>query len=223
MDTIEITNLSFGYTKDLVLEGVELKVGEGELVCLVGENGSGKSTLLKVLLGELKKQSGSVKVLGENIEGACNFKDVGYVPQVNVVNKISFPITCRELVALGLYREFGAVKIPRKAHYRKTEEHLESMGLGSLARKPFNQLSGGLQQRVMITRAMINGPKLLILDEPTAGVDLASKEKLFELLESLHTQGGITILLVSHEVDFVKDHATVNNTYRIENRRIVHA
>lgn len=223
MDAIRIENLSFGYTKDMVLDGVNLSVAQGELVCLVGENGSGKSTLLKVVLGELKRLAGSIKILDKELSLVKDFRAIGYVPQVNAVSKVSFPITCREMVVLNLYQDFGFIKIPRKAQYRCAEQHLEEMGLGDYIRKPFNELSGGLQQRVMITRALINNPKLLILDEPTAGVDLESKSKLFELLESLHLKGDTTILLVSHELDFVNEHMTINNTYKIENRKVVNA
>lgn len=223
MSAISLDKLSFGYTSELVLQDVSLEVKQGEFVCLVGGNGAGKSTLLKLILGELKPKSGEVKLLDTPLSEIKSFKEIGYVPQVNVVNKISFPITCRELVVLNLYEDFGPVKIPRKRHYERAEEQLREMGLGAYIKTPFNELSGGLQQRTMISRALINKPKLLILDEPTAGVDPKSKDLFFELLHELKTKHNITVLLVTHEIELVKEHVELDKIYRIENGGLVHA
>lgn len=223
MDIVSIEDLSFGYTQDRVLKNVSFDVREGEFVCLVGGNGSGKSTLLKLILGELKPQSGSIKLFGTPADKFVDYQNVGYVPQVNAFNKISFPITCREIVVLNLYRDFGLVKIPRKKHYARAEEQLTSMGLGSYLRTPFNELSGGLQQRTMIARALLNDPKLLILDEPTAGVDPTSKEKFFSLLQELKRTKNITVLLVTHEIELVNEHVELDKIVKIEDGVIANA
>lgn len=222
MHIIDVSNLNFGYTSELVLKDVNLCVDEGQFICITGENGSGKSTLLKVLLGELKHFEGSVKLFGNAINSIKDFKDIGYVPQNSVMNKVAFPTTCREMVAINLYRSFGPVKFPGKKHFERAEKALVDMGLEKYVRTPFNELSGGLQQRVMITRALINDPRLLILDEPTAGVDNESKVHFLDLLETVTQERNITAVLVSHELELVSRHINFDATYRINSGRIAH-
>lgn len=222
MHIIDVSNLNFGYTSELVLKDVNLCVDEGQFICITGENGSGKSTLLKVLLGELKHFEGSVKLFGNPINSIKDFKDIGYVPQNSVMNKVAFPTTCREMVAINLYRSFGPVKFPGKKHFERAEKALVDMGLEKYVRTPFNELSGGLQQRVMITRALINDPRLLILDEPTAGVDNESKVRFLDLLETVTQERNITAVLVSHELELVSRHINFDATYRINSGRIAH-
>lgn len=222
MHIIDVSNLNFGYTSELVLKDVNLCVDEGQFICITGENGSGKSTLLKVLLGELKHFEGSIKLFGNPINSIKDFKDIGYVPQNSVMNKVAFPTTCREMVAINLYRSFGSVKFPGKKHFERAEKALVDMGLEKYVRTPFNELSGGLQQRVMITRALINDPRLLILDEPTAGVDNESKVRFLDLLETVTQERNITAVLVSHELELVSRHINFDATYRINSGRIAH-
>lgn len=222
MHIIDVSNLNFGYTSELVLKDVNLCVDEGQFICITGENGSGKSTLLKVLLGELKHFEGNVKLFGNAINSIKDFKDIGYVPQNSVMNKVAFPTTCREMVAINLYRSFGPVKFPGKKHFERAEKALVDMGLEKYVRTPFNELSGGLQQRVMITRALINDPRLLILDEPTAGVDNESKVRFLDLLETVTQERNITAVLVSHELELVSRHINFDATYRINSGRIAH-
>ena len=222
MHIIDVSNLNFGYTSELVLKDVNLCVDEGQFICITGENGSGKSTLLKVLLGELKHFEGSIKLFGNPINSIKDFKDIGYVPQNSVMNKVAFPTPCREMVAINLYRSFGPVKFPGKKHFERAEKALVDMGLEKYVRTPFNELSGGLQQRVMITRALINDPRLLILDEPTAGVDNESKVRFLDLLETVTQERNITAVLVSHELELVSRHINFDATYRINSGRIAH-
>lgn len=216
MNAIDVKDLSFSYTAEQVLSHIDFSIKEGEFVCISGGNGSGKSTLLKLISGELKPESGSVEIFEKEVSKISSFNDLGYVPQVNVVNKISFPVTCKELVSLAMYEDFGLIKIPKKKHYQKAIEQLNEMGLREYIETPFNELSGGLQQRTMICRAMINKPKILILDEPTAGVDLESKESLFELLSSLNKDKDVTIVLVTHELEAIKDKSLITKHYRLE-------
>ncbi|MDO5725577.1 MAG: metal ABC transporter ATP-binding protein [Tissierellia bacterium] len=217
MKSIEVKNLNFGYTQDLVLKNLNFEVDEGELVTVVGVNGSGKSTLMKVMLGELKPLSGTVRLMGKDPMTMSSFKEVGYVPQSNVVNQIAFPITCIELVVLNLYEDFGLIKIPKKKHKQKAIDILKRLDLEEYINVPFNELSGGLQQRVMIARAMVNDPSILILDEPTAGVDDKSKGMFFDLIEKLNEEFNISIVLVTHELDLVREHLNLDNIYRIVN------
>lgn len=200
MKAISIKDLNFSYSQIPVLKNCNLNVDVGEFTVILGGNGSGKSTLIKLMLGELKKNSGEIKILGKNIEDYVSFKDIGYVPQINIVNKIAFPITCLELVSLNLYEEFGFIKIPKKNHYQKTKDILKKMGMESYINTPVNELSGGLAQRAMISKAMINDPKILILDEPTAGVDKYSKDHFFETIDFLSKKFNVTIIMVTHEL-----------------------
>lgn len=200
MKAVSINNLNFSYSQTPVLKDCNLNVDLGEFTVILGGNGSGKSTLIKLMLGELKRKSGEIKILGKNIEDYVSFKDIGYVPQINIVNKIAFPITCLELVSLNLYEEFGFIKIPKKNHYQKAKDMLKKMGMEAYINTPVNELSGGLAQRAMISKAMINDPKILILDEPTAGVDKYSKEHFFETIDFLSKKFNVTIIMVTHEL-----------------------
>lgn len=200
MKAVSINNLNFSYSQIPVLKNCNLNVDVGEFTVILGGNGSGKSTLIKLMLGELKKNSGEIKILGKNIEDYVSFKEIGYVPQINIVNKIAFPITCLELVSLNLYEEFGLIKIPKKNHYQKAKDILKKMGMESYINTPVNELSGGLAQRAMISKAMINDPKILILDEPTAGVDKYSKDHFFETIDFLSKKFNVTIIMVTHEL-----------------------
>ena len=200
MKAVSINNLNFSYSQTPVLKDCNLNVDVGEFTVILGGNGSGKSTLIKLMLGELKKNSGEIKILGKNIEDYVSFKEIGYVPQINIVNKIAFPITCLELVSLNLYEEFGFIKIPKKNHYQKAKDILKKMGMENYINTPVNELSGGLAQRAMISKAMINDPKILILDEPTAGVDKYSKDHFFETIDFLSKKFNVTIIMVTHEL-----------------------
>lgn len=223
MDAIKVSNLVFGYNAMPVLKDLSFSIPEGDLCCITGENGSGKSTLMKLILGELKGYKGSISLFGKAMKEYNNLTWIGYVPQASVMNKVAFPTTCREIVVQGLYKQFGIVRIPRKKHYQVAEQALAKMDLERYARVPFNQLSGGLQQRVMICRALINDPKLLILDEPTAGVDKESKESFLGLLNKINQEQKITCLLVSHEYQLVSERLKLDSTYRIEDGRIANA
>ena len=200
MKAVSINNLNFSYSQIPVLKNCNLNVDVGEFTVILGGNGSGKSTLIKLMLGELKNNSGEIKILGKNIEDYVSFKEIGYVPQINIVNKIAFPITCLELVSLNLYEEFGLIKIPKKNHYQKAKDILKKMGMENYINTPVNELSGGLAQRAMISKAMINDPKILILDEPTAGVDKYSKDHFFETIDFLSKKFNVTIIMVTHEL-----------------------
>lgn len=135
---------------------------------------------------------------------------------MSVVSKVSFPITVREMVVLNLYEDFGFFKFPRKKHYKKVDEILEYLGLIEYKNKPVNELSGGLQQRTMIARAMLNNPKLLILDEPTAGVDEESRISFLKTIQTLNDDKGTSIVLVTHDLDEVMAYTKLDAIYEIK-------
>lgn len=205
MNAISIKNVNFSYNEDPVLTSVNLTLKEGDIAVLIGENGSGKSTLVKLILGELKLKKGQIEVLGKTVD---KFKEVyssiGYVPQNTAVNKISFPVTCLEMVVQNRYKDFGFFKFPKKKDKLEAKEILKKLNLAEYINTPFNELSGGLQQRVMIARALINKPSLLILDEPTAGIDKHSKQQLLHLIQDIQKKQALSILLITHEYDLIK-------------------
>lgn len=217
---VEAKDLAFSYGRFPVLKDIDFSLPMGEAVVITGENGCGKSTLLKVIIGQLEANEGSLTVMGQKVRAERPLKEVGYVPQANVMARISFPVTVQELAVQGLAREFGPVKIPRKQHLQRTAEAIEKMGLEDFLHVPFSELSGGLQQRVMITRALLADPKLLVLDEPTTGVDKESRADFLDILHGLNKDEGITILIVTHDVDTVHHHLDVSTTYLLEDGRL---
>ena len=223
MSIIQARGVEFAYGRFPVLRGIDLDVERGEVACLTGDNGCGKSTLLKVLISQNRPDRGTVNILGQENCRTEHLPDVGYVPQTNVVNKISFPITARELVVQGLSRDFGWAKVPRRRHFEKAEQMLSDMGLGCFARVPFGELSGGLQQRVLIARALIDDPKLVFLDEPTVGVDKRSLSGFLRQLEELTRSRGLTIVMVTHELEVVSREMNVDSIYTMEDGVLANA
>lgn len=212
---VTVNNIDFSYGIHPVLQGVNLNVETGTVVCLTGDNGSGKSTLLKLMIGELSPNRGQIQIFGHASGSRPAVENIGYLPQMNVVNKVSFPITSREIIVQGLARDFGFLKIPRRQHYRIVDESLEKMGISEYRSTPFGELSGGFQQRVLIARALIHEPKILFLDEPTVGVDKKALPEILQLLERLRSDSGLTIVLVTHELDTVQEHLSPDRIYRL--------
>ena len=206
MKQIEIKNLKFGYNENLILKGVNLDLDQGDFAVISGENGSGKSTLIKLILGELKKDHGSIKLFGIDMEDFKNFDKSGYVPQVNEAIKIAFPVSAREYVGLNLYKEFSILNTITKKSKSKIENTFSTLKIKALIDRPVNTLSGGQAQRVMIARAMVNNPDILILDEPTVGIDQKSKEDFLDLIVHLNTHHGISILMITHEMEILGDY-----------------
>lgn len=221
MNSIDIKNLKFSYISDeIILDSIDFKVAEGEFAVIIGGNGSGKSTLIKNILGELKPDKGEIKILGKKMNQNSDYKDLGYVPQISVVEKIAFPITVIELVVLNLYKDFGFFKYPKKEHIRKADEILKYMDLYSYRNVPINELSGGLKQRSMIARAMVHDPKILILDEPTVGVDKESKKQFLEMISKLNKEKKLTILLITHELEEVMRLGQAQSLYEIKDKKL---
>ncbi|WKD60731.1 High-affinity zinc uptake system ATP-binding protein ZnuC [Corynebacterium ciconiae DSM 44920] len=220
---IETTDLHFSFGRFPVLSGVNFTLNEGEAVCLTGENGCGKSTALKLLIGAYKPSQGSSLLFGSSATKGDQLSRVGYVPQATTTEKISFPITARELVAQGLTRELGVFTFTRKKQRDKAEKMLRSMGLSKIIDVPFSELSGGLQQRVLIARALITEPELLILDEPISGVDAESRVEFLTLIEKLRSERNLTVLIVTHDLEEIRRYVTIDRIHRIEEGQLIDA
>ncbi|HTE17459.1 MAG TPA: metal ABC transporter ATP-binding protein [Armatimonadota bacterium] len=190
---IEFRDAQLGYgCRDIILSDVNLRIGRGEFWGIVGPNGSGKTTFLRTLLGLLKPVGGAVTLSGE--DGELRF---GYVPQRETVDTL-FPIPVHDIVLMGRYGRVGAVRRPRRADHDIARRCLAQVGIEHLARRDYPELSGGQRQRVLIARALATEPDVLVLDEPTHGMDLPSEHGLLELVRTLHKENQLTVVLVSH-------------------------
>lgn len=205
---IKINNLSYKYTKDKVLEDVSFEVPQGAFLVIVGPNGSGKSTLLKLILGLLKTQSGTIELFGENIRQFKDWQKIGFVSQKANSFNSGFPATVFEVVQSGLTKKIGLFKFASKADKQKVKKALEAVDMLSYQNRNIGELSGGQQQRVFIARSLVVEPELMILDEPTVGVDAKNVHQFYELLEKLNKKLRITLILVTHDVGTVTDKVT---------------
>lgn len=202
---IDIRNVSFQYEYTNVLQDISLQVHQGDFLALLGPNGSGKSTLLKLILGLLKPMGGSVQLFGQSSEKFKQREWIGYVSQKSNAFNSGFPATVREIVKSGLAKQVGLFKrLPKNAN-QLAEEALTLVGMEQFIDRNIGALSGGQQQRVFIARALISKPKLLILDEPTVGIDHENVQAFYDLLVQLNEQQGITMVLVTHDVNTVSN------------------
>lgn len=213
---VHIENLSVYYGQTSALSDVRLDVGEGEYLGIIGPNGGGKSTLLKAILGCIPSPKGTVLIYGK--EPGKSREIVRYVPQFSSLDK-RFPITLFEVVLSGLSGPglspfFGFSKKDRE----KTFELLEKVGIRSLAKRQISELSGGQFQKMLIARALVADPKLLLLDEPTASVDAASRDQIYNLLSESNKK--MTVILVTH--DLLAISSRVHRLACLNNRLVYH-
>jgi len=189
-----------------LLDVAELRVPAGEIVAVIGRNGAGKTTLLRACLGLVKPAQGAVRVLGQEVWGrdagarAQLRRRVGYVPQL-LPARSEMPLTVREVVAIGRTGRAGLFHPLRPGDWQLVDEWIERLGLAALARRAFSEISGGEQRKTIIARAMAQQPELLLLDEPTANLDLGWRERMVAAIQQLHAELAISILLVCHELE----------------------
>jgi zinc transport system ATP-binding protein len=198
---VQVRNASFAYEDGLpVLQDLSLDVHPGEFMALVGPNGAGKSTLLKIMLGLLQPQQGQVSLFGTDLRRFKDWWRIGYVPQKPEQSNPHFPATVEEVVMLGRTARLGLFKWPGREDHAQVKRALELVRMEHLRHKMIGQLSGGQQQRVSIARALAAQPDLLMLDEPTAGVDAESQARFYELLRELNLELGVALVFVSHDI-----------------------
>lgn len=200
---VELKGVTFGYGERPVLEDINLHLHPGQFAALVGPSGAGKSTLLKLILGTLQPRRGEVLIDGQVLAGRPA-PQVGYVPQLETVDW-NFPVTVEEVVLMGCTRRSGVWPWPKAADRQQMQGVLEELEIAHLARRHIRNLSGGQQQRVFLARALIADPDLLVLDEPTSGVDMRTTENILHLLGHLNQQ-GITILMTTHDLNLAAAH-----------------
>jgi zinc transport system ATP-binding protein len=197
---IAMNNVSFKYEGVNVIDNLQLQVLQRDFVGLIGSNGAGKTTLLRMIVGLLKPQSGEIQLFGQPINQFKDWERIGYVPQKNAFNPL-FPATVKEVVLSGLYGRKKMFRRMTKKDHRKCEEALHALGIDELTDRRIGQLSGGQQQRVFLARSLINSPELLILDEPTVGIDSETQDAFFHMIQHMHQRHNITFLMVSHDVE----------------------
>jgi zinc transport system ATP-binding protein len=202
MQIVEVNRLSYAYSGTLVLSNISFTIEEGDILGIIGPNGAGKTTLFSCMLGLRDDYTGTIKILGEEIKKKKSkvFKSIGYIPQKNTVDQ-NFPATVEEIVSLG-------INVIGKTSKEKIALALETVDLLAQKDRRIGELSGGQQQRVLIAKAMVNDPKLLILDEPATGIDLEMQNKFYSLLKKLNQENKITIIWASHDLDAVNRLAT---------------
>ena len=200
--------LSCSYREGRVLEDVSFRVERGDYVGIVGPNGSGKSTLIKALLGLVTINKGGVTLFGTPLAAFREWHRVGYLPQsLHLVNPV-FPATVHETVGLGLLSLKRFPKRLNRADKEKISAILEELAISDLEFKLIGELSGGQLQRVLLARAMVNDPELLVLDEPTAALDPETRGRFYAMIADINRSRGVTVLLVTHDSGAIGEHAS---------------
>ncbi len=195
---LECRHVEVGFAAKSVLIDLTVRIHRGEVVALLGANGAGKSTVVKAALGLVPLRRGQIRLLGTPLSTSRACRRVGYVPQ-RLGAGTGVPATVREVVSSGRLARRGMLRWPRRADRNAVTAAMETVGIGDLARRSVGTLSGGQQQRVLIARALAGEPELLLLDEPTAGIDVASQRAFSDALDTLKRR-DVTIVLVAHEL-----------------------
>lgn len=223
---LEILDLAVHAARRRLLDVEHLRVEGGSVVALMGPNGAGKTTLLRACLGLVKPTRGDVTVLGENVgrlRGAALAglrRRIGYVPQL-LPARSELPLTVREVVAIGRTACAGLFHRLSRQDWQTMDQWIERLGLSALADRAFSQISGGEQRKTIIARAMAQEPELLLLDEPTANLDLGWRERIVETVEALYAQTRITVVVVCHELEVLPP--TCRQVFLLDEGRLVAA
>ncbi len=202
MSQLTCRELSLGYEGKEIISNLSFHVNAGDYLCIVGENGSGKSTLMKTILGLRKPMKGEI-ITGDGLRS----REIGYLPQQTVVQK-DFPASVKEIVLSGFQGRCGLRPFYTKAEKRVAMENIRKMGIEDLKNRCYRELSGGQQQRVLLARALCATKKMLLLDEPVAGLDPIVTADMYSLIESLNKNEGITIIMISHDISAALKYAT---------------
>ena len=211
MSLLRLRDIHLAFGGPELLSGANLKLEKGERVCLVGRNGTGKSTLLKIIMGVLTPDKGTIEVLGK--PPFQSVKEIGYMPQLTPFSR-DFPISVEEVVLMGRLGKTSSIGFFNKADKRAAEKSMNDVEILDLRKRAIGSLSGGQLQRVLIARALTCEPKIMILDQPTANVDMKIEKDIFDLLKRLNE--NVTIIVVTHDIGFISQYihrvACINRT-----------
>ncbi len=202
---IKVDKLSYKIANELIIKTMSFKILQGDYTAIIGPNGGGKTTLMRLLLGLNKKTSGSIELFGTPIKKFSQWSDIGYVPQNVLQVDHKFPATVFEVVLMGRAACNKSWRGYSKEDKQKAKESLEKINMYHLKDRLIGSLSGGQRQRVMIARALASEPKLLILDEPNTGVDVASQQQFYALLKELNEKQQLTIVFITHDFGVIAD------------------
>ncbi|AEX86481.1 metal ABC transporter ATP-binding protein [Marinitoga sp. 1135] len=189
---ISVNNLNYSVEDNEILKFITFDIYKKDFVGIIGPNGAGKSTLIKILIGEIENYQGKVEINGK----------IGYVPQKDEFDR-TFPIKAYEVVLMGMYKSVGLLKRYKKSDIEKVRETMKKLNIEYLFDRNVGKLSGGEYQKVSLARALVSDPDILILDEPEAGVDKKGQNMIYDILERLNDELGLTIILVSHDISMV--------------------
>jgi len=201
MFEITLSDINFAYDHNVVLQDISMTIDKGDFLAVVGPNGAGKSTMLKIMAGLLTPTHGQVKIGEKDISIARVQGLIGYVPQNYGKNILGFPATVTEIVSLGLTLGASSIRKNHQATKHIISHMMELVGVEKFRDRRIGELSGGQQQRVMVAMALASNPELLLLDEPTSGIDYEASARIYELLGTLNKNLGITVVMVSHDID----------------------
>jgi zinc transport system ATP-binding protein len=205
---IELSDVSFSYNKEEAIKDVSLRIYKGNYVGIIGPNGGGKSTLVKLILKIITPSNGNIKIFGKNVRVFNEWYKIGYVPQKTFMD-MNFPVTVQEVVSMGRYGKLGLFHYPSRNDKDKVFNALRHVDMFDYKNRQISDLSSGQQQRVFIARALASEPEIIILDEPTVGVDVKNQKQFYKLLRKLNKELDLTLILVSHELDVVAHESTV--------------
>lgn len=205
-EAVRVEDVSFRYADRDVLQHVSFTLQMGDMVGLVGPNGAGKSTLLRLMVGLLPLRRGRIYWFGQPLQTFRERWRIGYVPQRAASFMTGFPATVEEVVMMGLVGKVGLLRPLGRRGREKALSVLAEVGMADFAGRTIGALSGGQQQRVLIARALVSDPDVLILDEPTVGVDHQAEERFYDLLHRLHRERRLTIIMVSHDLGVISQH-----------------
>ena len=198
-ELLRFSDAKLGYGKRTILSNLNFSIAAGDYLAIVGSNGSGKTTLLRALLGLLKPQSGRIQAARKNLH-------YGYVPQLQTIDEF-FPLSVFDVVLMGRYGRLGALKRPTSADRERVQAALGETQIEHLSTRLFRELSGGQKQRALIARALCADPDVLVLDEHTNDLDIGSEKSIMALIDKLHSERHLAVVMVSHSLNTVAGHA----------------
>lgn len=201
MKVIALKGLGFDYGDGWVFHKLNIEIDEGDFVAVIGANGAGKSTLLKMLARLVPPTEGTVEYYGQDIRDFDRWDWIGYVPQNPGKSSLDFPVSVEEVVTMGLLQPRSILHRTTAADRQRIDEVLGFFGLTELRKRRMKELSGGQQQKVFLARAMVKKPKILLLDEPSTAMDGRTKTALYDYLQRINREKGVTVVMVSHDLE----------------------
>ncbi len=209
LPVVQLNKVSVALGGRTVLEDITLQIMPGDFLAVLGPNGSGKTTLIRMLLGQVQPYSGTALVFGKSPDTLKrDRRRIGYVPQIETVDR-TFPIHVKDLVMMGRYARLGLFRRPERRDREAVAKAMDRVGIDHLSDRAISELSGGERQRAFLARSLAGEPELLLLDEPTAGVDVAATEDFYQQIHQLQHELDLTLVMVSHDVGVVSQHVDV--------------